>query len=198
MPQHVIICTCGKDLVVDTRQAGETIQCLCGVDVDVPRLSDLRKLPASSSLRDDQRQGSKLPATSQDSNWSLGQGLTFAGGSLVILIAMVCAVIFFWEWAGLETTDKRLEELEKGSRIIDSYNFVDGYKFWLQLKLRGIGPKITPEYVHSQRRAATLFNRMLICGGAVLCGGGIAASSFFLGRRSSRRPRKAAAKPEAS
>jgi len=179
MPKHLLICSCGEELVVDARQAGETVECKCGKTVDVPRLGDLRQLPVVSDRQ------------SQSPPWTLQQGLTFAAGSLVVLVGIICLVVFFQEWVRLDTTDRRQELLAAGNQIVDKLSYTQALQAWRQRRAAGIGPKQTPDYVVAQRRAATLSLRMMIAGGGIAAGAGIAVLSLFLGRRPARRPKQA-------
>jgi hypothetical protein len=45
MPQHLLTCTCGRQIPVELSQAGEELRCTCGAAVSVPTFRQLRELP---------------------------------------------------------------------------------------------------------------------------------------------------------
>src|SRR3954447_23608526 len=47
-----IVCRCGTRIKVATSEAGQTIQCPCGQNVEVPSLRNLRELSAEKLLSD--------------------------------------------------------------------------------------------------------------------------------------------------
>ncbi len=47
MAKYLLTCACGRQHVVETRQAGESLECGCGTMVAVPTLRQLRMLPAA-------------------------------------------------------------------------------------------------------------------------------------------------------
>ena len=50
MPAYLLPCPCGRRTAVSTAQAGETIRCACGVDMQVPTLRGMRALePAEAA-----------------------------------------------------------------------------------------------------------------------------------------------------
>lgn len=44
MPEYLLPCSCGEQTVVSTAQAGETIRCACGAELQVPTMRGLREL----------------------------------------------------------------------------------------------------------------------------------------------------------
>jgi hypothetical protein len=42
--KYLLPCSCGEKLVVDNRQAGETVQCTCGSQLEVPTMRGLAQL----------------------------------------------------------------------------------------------------------------------------------------------------------
>jgi hypothetical protein len=45
MPQHLLTCSCGRQIPVELSQAGEQLRCQCGATVSVPTFRQLRELP---------------------------------------------------------------------------------------------------------------------------------------------------------
>ena len=51
MANHLLLCpACEHKIEVETRQAGQSLQCSgCGIDVEAPKLGELRKLPVAQT-----------------------------------------------------------------------------------------------------------------------------------------------------
>jgi hypothetical protein len=75
--QYLVPCTCGRKTPVESRQAGETIECDCGAKLEIPRLLELKKLEKAVV----QAEPEKKPPP-----WGIGQGLVLF--SVVILIGV--------------------------------------------------------------------------------------------------------------
>src|SRR5262245_46674634 len=72
--KYTVTCECGRKWQVETRQAGEQIQCSCGGQVNVPTMRGLLELP-----RVEEREA---PV----SRWTKTQGIFFVAG-VVWLVA---------------------------------------------------------------------------------------------------------------
>ncbi|MGA2797531.1 MAG: hypothetical protein ABSE63_08145 [Thermoguttaceae bacterium] len=83
---YLLPCSCGRKIAVQLRQAGETVKCECGNSIDVPTLSNIKKLERFQSPAE--------PKTVQ-SYWTFEHGLIFAGG-LVILVAIGLGGWLYW------------------------------------------------------------------------------------------------------
>ena len=81
--RYLLDCPCGKEIIVDSTQAGEIVQCECGQQVEVPTLLKLRTLEMVE----------EPSKPSKKSNWGVIQGMTIAGGFLTL--AAGGALIFF-------------------------------------------------------------------------------------------------------
>jgi hypothetical protein len=48
MPQHLLTCSCGRQIPVELSQAGQQLRCQCGATVSVPTFRQLRELPLAA------------------------------------------------------------------------------------------------------------------------------------------------------
>ncbi|QDV76065.1 hypothetical protein [Botrimarina mediterranea] len=79
--RHLLPCTaCGKSVPVSPSQAGGAVTCECGARLDVPRLGEMRNLPADESV------------PPQAAAWSFRNGVLSAG----LLIAGALAAGAGW------------------------------------------------------------------------------------------------------
>jgi len=83
--KYLLPCPCGQQIVVEPRQAGETIRCSCGAALMAPNLLDMRALDAVPS------EPSKPSAAS---GWGTKRALQFAGTMLVVAALVLEMVIY--------------------------------------------------------------------------------------------------------
>jgi hypothetical protein len=81
--QYLVPCSCGRKMPAETRQAGESIPCECGLALIIPRLLELKKLEKVAV------QDNIAPRTSA---WGVGHGITLVGA--VILLVVLALWIF--------------------------------------------------------------------------------------------------------
>jgi hypothetical protein len=78
MAKYLVTCTCGRQLAVETGQAGESLTCDCGATVAVPPFRQLRELPV-------ERQDA---APAAGSTWGLREGAI----TVCLLVALACLI----------------------------------------------------------------------------------------------------------
>jgi len=88
--EYYLPCDCGKRVIVSVGDAGETVRCLCGKELDVPRLRDLRELEPRETV-------------SPDREWNKPQAVVFTVGGLISAISIGLACVFFFNWYTLDT-----------------------------------------------------------------------------------------------
>jgi hypothetical protein len=74
--QYLLPCDCGRQIVVEPRQAGQAIPCSCGELLPVPTLLDMAKLEPAPT---------ESASKSSPKTWGLKQNLRFLG--IVFLVA---------------------------------------------------------------------------------------------------------------
>ena len=86
---YILPCPCGRNLIVQPRQAGETLQCQCGRDSSVPTMGEIRRLqPAEGPA-----------AVATESKWGSSQRFLVFGISLILLAGIVAAVLGSLQYA---------------------------------------------------------------------------------------------------
>ncbi len=78
MAKYFVPCLCGRQLAVDTGQAGESLVCDCGATVAVPTLRQLRQLPEAR----------EESAVATGPTWGLRQ----AAITVSLLLAALCLI----------------------------------------------------------------------------------------------------------
>ena len=84
--KYLLPCSCGRKLPVDLAQTGHRVRCACGVELEVPTLLGLRRLPQAEVC--DQAQGAP------GRPWGASQRLVL-GGTVLILLGLILATWFF-------------------------------------------------------------------------------------------------------
>lgn len=77
MAKYLVTCACGRQLAVETGQAGESITCECGATVAVPTFRQLRTLPLATEA---------TATTAAGAGWGKRQG--------AITVSLLLAALF--------------------------------------------------------------------------------------------------------
>jgi len=181
--KHLLPCQCGRNIVVDPRQAGESVRCECGRSVDVPTLRQLRRLDPVKET--DGRDKTRTP-------WSTGQGVVFAIGSLIALIGFVAAILLFIHRSRLDTARPPAPDLERLREDTRRASADHLWEFWWKLsaiKEQRLKRR-TPRFILDRRRAKTLSTYMYFAAGAGTVGVGVATVAMFIRPKQRRKRRK--------
>jgi hypothetical protein len=119
--EYLLPCVCGRKLRVNTTQAGETVQCMCGTRLTVSNLRELSNLELAPS-KTTGRKSRKRP-------WTKRQGWILLGA---ILAAAAIALLGF-----LDLTRPRLADLE-------SLSLFQVWAIWQDLR-RGPDRNFSPD-----------------------------------------------------
>jgi hypothetical protein len=123
MAKHLLNCECGRNVVVDTAQAGDSVACECGKTMAVPTLRQLRQLPLATP-------GKPADATS---SWGVRQGLIAA----CLIVATLCAIVAAISYASqpvlpvfdpAQYTRMTNEQIERMSPMDAWRTWVNGYR----------------------------------------------------------------------
>jgi hypothetical protein len=68
-PKYLLPCSCGRQVLIETTQAGERIRCECGAELEVPTLLEIARL---------ERKAEGTVSTEQG-NWGGRQRMLFVG-----------------------------------------------------------------------------------------------------------------------
>ncbi len=124
--EYVLTCSCGQTFSVAPRQAGDRVPCGCGIELEVPPLSQLRLLPPAEPTASDQR---------GTTSWGFRQGLAAAAGMVCLLL--VTAGGYFWVTEPRPPSVARLEAYydqisTANQQQIESWTPQQAWAFWWQ------------------------------------------------------------------
>jgi hypothetical protein len=97
---YLLPCSCGRDIPIGTRQAGETVTCECGRASSAPTLREMQGLRRVSLTR---------PSAAAQSGWGNSQRFLVAG-TIIFVLAAVAAVTIYWQ---IPTRYKSAEEIRQ-------------------------------------------------------------------------------------
>lgn len=160
--QYLLRCQCGKDLHVTASQAGDTIQCKqCSSEVTVPRLRELKALPAVASEE-------STTLSDRPNAWRSWRGPAIALCAGALLVFGAYATWFTFQYIAVERTwgphDTEFE-IAYGNEAFDQYSPEELSLVWNNYEEFGIGQKQLPEYEMWQRYGEARKYLALINGG---------------------------------
>lgn len=175
--QYLLPCpACQEKLPVETRQAGTSVRCSCGAQLQVPALRQLH------SLQRVETEAEQKPPR----EWGPRQGLMLLG--LTVLVAAGSAAGYC---AAIRPVDERLglEELIRSHhQAIDKMPIDATWRVW-KLEMLGIGLNDLPtEYDRYYERRSRELNHWTI---TALVGAGFGAALILAGLLYSKKPRPA-------
>ena len=80
--KYLLPCPCGKEVPVDTTQAGQSVECECGQSMEVPTLKGLRALQQVAPDQPTPRKSAEWGA--RQATFVVGLVITLIGGSMVL------------------------------------------------------------------------------------------------------------------
>jgi hypothetical protein len=162
--QYLLPCSCGRKTPVETRQAGETVVCGCGLKLDVPRLLELKRLEKTAVG----------PAPRKSSfAWGTGHSLVSVG----VLVFSVAAVVGIW-FLILTPNDPYStmtpEQIHADFQKMPPWRTWD---MWMYLKHSGLNPRKDYgerliEQLFEIKKMLLIFVGTFALGGAAMIGGG--------------------------
>jgi hypothetical protein len=89
---YLLPCSCGRNVIVQPRNAGETVRCECGRETTAPTMREIRRLqPAEAIAARDATPGEKTP-------WGKSQRLLLVGTVVIVLAAILAMVLFYGQY----------------------------------------------------------------------------------------------------
>ena len=96
---YLLPCPCGREIPVETTQAGEQITCECGESLEVPTMRDLRVL---------KRAEAPAAAARPASTWGARQAVLLLG-ALITLAAVAAVAVTIYRYQTYQTRPKILD-----------------------------------------------------------------------------------------
>jgi hypothetical protein len=137
--KYKLPCSCGQTIPIEVSQAGQTVRCNCGADVEVPAMRLIRSLPIVEAV------GSAKPSV--DSPWPIVSSLLFAVGMLLFVGGLGVAGYYQWGRTNLFTEEVKWDNLEESHARIDSFTISEAWEGWTVLRDGSIGPYTPPVFV---------------------------------------------------
>jgi hypothetical protein len=166
-------CSCGHALDVPVTQAGSVQSCPeCGALVEVPPLRQLRQLPPVEP-----------PSGHTDGSagrWSLGQGLAFSVGMLLVAACLLAVVLLARERQTLRTAAPQLAELHSHSDP-DQLTPSQIWQGWVsQFRDERLEGRETPMFLQERARYRRLTGWIWAAGGGVAIGALLALGAALM------------------
>ena len=158
---YLLRCPCGRDIVVQTGQAGQRVSCTCGQNSQVPTLREIRQLPQAAD-------SSAFP-NSDNPSWNVYRGTSFVLGCLTTLIAAGLLVHFGLQRSKLDLEKPNYENAQFAAEL-ENLTPEDTWKAWTRLRDITLDERHMPIYLLHRQVAARLRARMLIAGSFGLLG----------------------------
>jgi hypothetical protein len=186
MMRYFLPCSCGRKIPLSATQAGETLRCECGKSLTAPTLRELRQLePAADTA----------PAPRRRLAWSPTQGVLFALGGVLVLVAGVILGMTAFQRQQLRTDKPRIipESMDVYLAEIDTNTPLQNFEVWQTEILQEGLQRQPPEYVLHRQVARVLRWIMIIAGTGGAIGLGMIIAAFVLRPRGAgaARPKKA-------
>jgi hypothetical protein len=128
-PKYLLPCPCGERLVIEPRQAGETVVCTCGQALEVPTFLQLKQLEKLV-----------LPEETPRSAWSHGQGLILVGIALILCWGGWAAYLLFFKGPPPDPLSGKPPEAIK--EVVQNLSPLESWHLWLTYRNRGINPRV--------------------------------------------------------
>mgnify|MGYP001821743924 CR=1 FL=1 len=157
---------CADHLEVALPQAGETLSCVCGAQVVVPALRELRRLdPVADTL-----------ATSDRShNWDLRRGSLFVTGMLLLAAGLVAHARIYPQRQQLDTSRPAFRELNFD---IQTLTPLPAWEAWEFFRKQDLGVRTTPQYLEHRAKHRKLSYFLIGAWASAGLGAGLAGLSL--------------------
>ena len=160
--KYQLPCSCGKLVLVEPIQAGETVRCECGNELEVPTMRLIRLLPRAPRTE---------PARAARRSWPLMYGLLFAAGLTTTVAGLAVAGYYQWGRSRLHTEETRWDDITAAERMIDKMPVDVAWEEWIQVRDFGLGVQQPPEFM-IHRHVSRIW-RKFVLGGLGVAGLGL-------------------------
>lgn len=168
MSTHYLLpCDCGTAQAVTTQQAGQTVTCQCGRVLSVPALRGLRQL-ATQTIE---------PTHGKNASWSLGRGISFSMGVVLLLIGTGSYFYFQTLLSRFHVPTAQVAQQQLESRIEGS-DAVQLWGLWTSMRENALASRPAPVRAEVERVQDRLTLARNLGGGLALLGAGLAAIAY--------------------
>jgi len=184
--KHLLPCSsCGEAIPVDASQAGQSVTCQCGQQLEIPTMRAIRQLPP---LRE-----ATAPPRRPTSGWSTAQRLVFALGLAVAVPSFLLAGYFQWGRTYLNTEEIPWDQrLETDLDMLENMNLEEAWENWKKVRDTDIGPYRPPHFIRARMISQWWKDIVLVSLGVGGAGVLLMGIAFLLPRPHRGPPRKRA------
>ena len=161
--------------MVDVSQAGQTIRCQCGANLEIPTLRALRALPTAKATAE---------STATTGGWSRQRGKVFAVGLLAATLGLVAAALLVPMRLSIDTRPPDFDAAAEAHSAIEAMTLDQTWDVWREARDQGLPPYTPPPHVQVKRYAWQL--NFLIGLAALIVVGGIGAAIAAVATRGDR------------
>jgi len=131
--KYLLPCTCGRQIVVEPRQAGQMIPCACGASLQAPTLLDMTALEPAPMV---------LASPSPPATWGLKNRLRLLGAVLLLMAVGGAAWLYFTRPVSRfdVIAPEQLRETAKGLSPLQTWTY------WEQMK-QGLDRRVDQKYL---------------------------------------------------
>jgi hypothetical protein len=157
--QYLLPCECGAKVRVDAAQAGGTVPCGCGRKLYVPTFRGLKQLELAPPDK-------ALERRAPERNWSQLNGAIFTSGLLAAIAAGVLLALAVMQYVQVAefTQDRTSLVVEHDAQYIDRMAADETIEVFRDWQAEGLGQQEAPPWVHAQRVASSLKQRIIVLG----------------------------------
>ncbi|MDA0659255.1 MAG: hypothetical protein O3C60_10475 [Planctomycetota bacterium] len=163
---YLLPCDCGSPQTVTTRQAGQQVTCRCGRVLTVPALRELRKLATHAT-----------EAKPRHKSWSLGRGISFFIGILLLLIGAGTYYYFQTLVSRFQVPTAGLAQQQLTERI-EAANAQQLWELWTAMRENALASRPNPARAEAELLRDRLALVRNLGGGLAFLGVGLAAIAY--------------------
>ena len=171
MPSYRVPCSeCQNIVEVTVAQAGSSIACKCGAQIEIPTMRELRAMVTEEPTATTKKVARR--------GWSQTQGVLFSIGLLTAAIAAFSSLWVVNKKNRLPTEPPILQHQD-----VSKYSMEDLWKGWIEISESDLSTRRRPMYLDARDQSETLNIVLYVALGATGLGLALALSSLFMGKR---------------
>lgn len=191
----LLTCQCGKQHVVNKTQAGESISCSCGKQLEIPTLRGLTRLPVHAPAGPQTGDGdSVVPGASRTTPanrrgrkstvaWQGWRGPSMAVLTAVMVISAMFAAYYFWQRFSIDTTYTVENLIEEDRQLLAQADPIDLDQAWNDFAGYNLTQKRPPDFFMWNRYAAYRMYQGTVASAIAAVSGLLAAAVWISARR---------------
>jgi hypothetical protein len=193
--EYLLTCQCGAQHVVSNAQAGESISCSCGEQLEIPTLRGLKQLPVHAPVDPETGEDdSSAPGTSQSPQtirggsksraaWQGWRGPTMAILTAVMVVSAMFAAFYFWQRFLIDTSYTIEKLIEADRQLLAQADPIDLDQAWKDFAGYNLRQKRPPHFFVWNRYAEHRVYQGTVASVIAAVSGLLAAAVWISARR---------------